>query len=105
MKDSLPDLLHWDIYIDAFRHAVLQFYALVWVFFVISDAELIQILYVHIQVHFECYILIKGPTCNLISKASKSTLDKITRLLNIAFGSCRLLPIFTFFLMRILYIR
>jgi hypothetical protein len=29
MKDSLPDLLHWDIYIDALRHAVLQLYALV----------------------------------------------------------------------------
>ena len=58
MKDSLPDLLHWDIYIDALRHAVLQLYALVWVFFVISDAELVQILYVHIHVHFECYILI-----------------------------------------------
>ena len=58
MKDSLADLLHRDVYIDALRHAVLQLYALVWVFSVISDTELIQILYVHIQVHFECYILI-----------------------------------------------
>lgn len=58
VKDSLADLLHRDIYIDALRHAVLQLYALVWVFSVISDTELIQILYVHIQVHFECYILI-----------------------------------------------
>jgi hypothetical protein len=58
VKYSLADLLHWDVYINAFRHAVLQLYALVWVFPVISDTELIQILYIHIQVHFECYILI-----------------------------------------------
>ena len=58
VKYSLADLLHRDVYIDALRHAVLQLYALVWVFSVISDTELIQILYVHIQVHFECYILI-----------------------------------------------
>ena len=58
VKDSLADLLHWYVYIYALRHAVLQLYSLVRVFSVISDAELIQILYVHIQVHFECYILI-----------------------------------------------
>ena len=58
VKDSLADLLHWYVYINALRHAVLQLYSLVRVFSVISDAELIQILYVHIQVHFECYILI-----------------------------------------------
>ena len=58
VKDSLADLLHRDVYIYALRYAVLQLYALVRVFSVISDAELIQILYVHIQVHFESYILI-----------------------------------------------
>ena len=54
MKDSLPNLLHRDTYIDTLRHAVLQLYTLVWVFSVVSDAEFIQIVYVHIKVHFEC---------------------------------------------------
>ncbi len=52
LEDSLPNLLHWDIYIDAFCNSILEFYPLIRVIFVVPKTEFVQILQVHIHVHY-----------------------------------------------------